>query len=147
MNGDSGLTPAASPARSGPGKSLAVLLALCGMAVALAAGWHGTLARYSGAGAREALCPDYYSLKYAVVNPALEAKATLRFRTARLARDAQFASDAPQRDADAPSGAATRLEWVLRQASASTDDIFTNARPVAVACGDPWRFLDPQTQR
>jgi hypothetical protein len=113
----------------------------------LVTGWSRTLSRYSGAEAAGVLCRDYYSLKYAVFNSSLEAQATLEFRTARLAREAQFASTEVQRDAEAPATAATRLNWVLSQPTATNQDIFANARPVAIACDDPWRFFDPDTQR
>lgn len=117
-----------------------VLGVLMAMALSLVGvGWSATHQRYSSARAQENLCDDYFALKYALLSSSVLSEGTLRFRVARLAREARFASSAEQRDARPANTAAALLEEALTSPIVSRSDVYTRLRPVAVACGDPIR--------
>lgn len=118
-------------------------LALVGVA------WSQTAQRFSAAGAQDNLCQDYALLKYALLSGSVASEGALRFRMARVARESQFASDEQQRDTLPARTTATNLEQLLRSPIATRADAVTYLRPVAVACGDTYRyylFFEPRPE-
>ena len=106
----------------------AVLTALSVMAL-------NTVGRYSGERARASLCDDYTLLRYALLSESVASAGTVRFRASRVARQAQFASDAPQRDALPVTAAAKDLSALLAAPFASRLDFRSKVWPVAASCG------------
>lgn len=120
-----------------------VALALVG------AGWSATSQRYSGSAAQDHLCADYKLLKYALLSDSLASEGTIRFRMARVARESQFASDEEQPNALPARTAAANLERLLVSPIATKADAVTYVRPVAVSCGDTYRYylyFEPRPQ-
>lgn len=127
--------------------ALAVVMVVAVSLVAF--GWVNTSQRYSGAGARQNLCADYYQLKYALLSSSVVSEGTIRFRMARVAREAQFASTDAQRDTLPARTAAEDVARLVQSPVATRTNVLTYLRPVAVACGDTYRVylnFEPRPQ-
>ena len=112
-----------------------LVVVLVGVFAALSVMALQNVSRYSGERARANLCDDYTLLRYALLSDSVASSGTVRFRASRVARQAQFASGAPQRDALPASSAADELSRLLAAPFASQLDFRTKVWPVAASCG------------
>lgn len=133
-------------ARGGRARWWVLGLVVAIVLVGLSTQAHATWRRYSDTQAREHLCQDYALLRYALLSDSIGSSATVRYRASRVARQAQFASAAPQRDALPANTAAGALEELLSVPFANQVDFRTKVWPVAHACGAATRdypYLGP----
>lgn len=132
----------APPGPAGPGPThpaLLVFAAVLAAALVIAVVDVGAARRHSPVDLAE-VCAAYSHLKLSLNTTRLPGQVAVRAAASRLADVAGQYPLVEQQGAAPVQSAGEGIVAVLRTPYASTRDLFSAIKPVAVACGEPWQF-------